>query len=254
MRVFDNFSTGSRANLAFAGKGRAWRCSASWRASRRCRRRYAVPPWCSTRPPALGAALGGGSTRRQLLQRDGGAASPGGRGEAEEEAARGVRLVLVRVRGAARPSQAGGPAQRRSPPTRPRRSPASSTPRCGPALRGGDGGPALLQRVRAAPGPQERVRGGDPEVHPLGPGGKPLRSTATAPRRATSPTSTMWSRPISSPRGRARAVAGKSYNVGCGSRTSLLEIVALLETMLGRPLARQHEPGGSATCPTPSPT
>jgi UDP-glucose 4-epimerase len=41
----------------------------------------------------------------------------------------------------------------------------------------------------------------------------------------------------------ARAVSGKSYHVGCGSRTSLLEIVALLETMLGRSLRRTHEPG-----------
>ena len=41
----------------------------------------------------------------------------------------------------------------------------------------------------------------------------------------------------------ARAVSGKSYNVGCGSRTSLLEIVAMLETMLGRSLGRMHEPG-----------
>jgi UDP-glucose 4-epimerase len=40
-----------------------------------------------------------------------------------------------------------------------------------------------------------------------------------------------------------RAVAGKSYNVGCGSRTSLLEIVAMIEVMLGRPLKRRHEPG-----------
>ena len=40
----------------------------------------------------------------------------------------------------------------------------------------------------------------------------------------------------------ARAVAGKSYNVGCGSRTSLLEIIAMLEVMLGRPLQRRHEP------------
>src|SRR4026209_540171 len=31
----------------------------------------------------------------------------------------------------------------------------------------------------------------------------------------------------------ARAVAGKSYNVGCGSRTSLLEIIASIEVMLG---------------------
>jgi UDP-glucose 4-epimerase len=40
----------------------------------------------------------------------------------------------------------------------------------------------------------------------------------------------------------ATAVAGKAYNVGCGSRTSLLEIIASLERMLGRPLQRKHSP------------
>jgi UDP-glucose 4-epimerase len=40
----------------------------------------------------------------------------------------------------------------------------------------------------------------------------------------------------------AAAVSGKSYNVGCGSRTSLLEIIARLETMLGHPLKRKHSP------------
>jgi nucleoside-diphosphate-sugar epimerase len=38
------------------------------------------------------------------------------------------------------------------------------------------------------------------------------------------------------------AVSGKVYNVGCGSRTSLLEIIASLERLLGRPLARTHQP------------
>src|SRR5262250_1372495 len=37
-------------------------------------------------------------------------------------------------------------------------------------------------------------------------------------------------------------VAGRSYNVGCGSRTSLLEIITKLERMLGRPLERAHSP------------
>src|SRR5262245_2419339 len=36
------------------------------------------------------------------------------------------------------------------------------------------------------------------------------------------------------------AVSGKAYNVGCGSRTSLLEIIAALEQHLGRPLPRTH--------------
>ena len=40
----------------------------------------------------------------------------------------------------------------------------------------------------------------------------------------------------------APAVSGKSYNVGCGSRTSLLEIIASLERLLGRPLQTKHLP------------
>ncbi len=40
----------------------------------------------------------------------------------------------------------------------------------------------------------------------------------------------------------ARQVAGKSYNVGCGSRTSLLEIAELLERWIGRRLRRKHSP------------
>jgi len=40
----------------------------------------------------------------------------------------------------------------------------------------------------------------------------------------------------------AASVSGKSYNVGCGSRTSLLEIIASLERLLGRPLAKRHLP------------
>jgi len=43
-------------------------------------------------------------------------------------------------------------------------------------------------------------------------------------------------------RAKAAAVSGKSYNVGCGYRTTLLEIIALLEQMLGRPLRRKHRP------------
>jgi UDP-glucose 4-epimerase len=38
----------------------------------------------------------------------------------------------------------------------------------------------------------------------------------------------------------AASVSGKSYNVGCGSRTSLLEIIASIERLLGRPLAKTH--------------
>jgi len=38
----------------------------------------------------------------------------------------------------------------------------------------------------------------------------------------------------------AAVVSGKSYNVGCGSRISLLEIIARLEALFGRPLQRKH--------------
>jgi nucleoside-diphosphate-sugar epimerase len=38
------------------------------------------------------------------------------------------------------------------------------------------------------------------------------------------------------------AVAGKTYNVGCGSRTSLLEIIGFLERWLQTPLRRKHSP------------
>jgi len=43
-------------------------------------------------------------------------------------------------------------------------------------------------------------------------------------------------------RAEGAAVSGKSYNVGCGCRTSLLEIIAALERMFGRPLERRHLP------------
>jgi nucleoside-diphosphate-sugar epimerase len=47
----------------------------------------------------------------------------------------------------------------------------------------------------------------------------------------------------------AAAVSGKCYNVGCGSRQSLLDMIALLERMLGRPLARRHQPRRAGDVP-----
>jgi UDP-N-acetylglucosamine/UDP-N-acetyl-alpha-D-glucosaminouronate 4-epimerase len=47
----------------------------------------------------------------------------------------------------------------------------------------------------------------------------------------------------------AAAVSGKSYNVGCGSRASLLDIIALLERMLGHPLERRHQPRRAGDVP-----
>jgi UDP-glucose 4-epimerase len=41
---------------------------------------------------------------------------------------------------------------------------------------------------------------------------------------------------------RAPDVGGEVFNVGCGERTSLLEIIARLEAMLGRAVPRRHTP------------
>ena len=43
--------------------------------------------------------------------------------------------------------------------------------------------------------------------------------------------------------------SGKSYNVGCGSRTSLLEIIGKLEQMLGRPFTLRHSPTRTGDVP-----
>ncbi len=42
---------------------------------------------------------------------------------------------------------------------------------------------------------------------------------------------------------RAPGAAGEVFNVGCGSRVSLLAIIASLERLVGRPLQRNHTPG-----------
>jgi nucleoside-diphosphate-sugar epimerase len=47
----------------------------------------------------------------------------------------------------------------------------------------------------------------------------------------------------------AAAVSGKSYNVGCGSRASLLDIIAHLERLLGRSLERRHVPRRAGDVP-----
>jgi UDP-glucose 4-epimerase len=49
--------------------------------------------------------------------------------------------------------------------------------------------------------------------------------------------------------GRAPGVAGEVFNVGCGSRESLLEIIARLETILGRRLERRHTPARAGDVP-----
>jgi UDP-glucose 4-epimerase len=48
---------------------------------------------------------------------------------------------------------------------------------------------------------------------------------------------------------RAPEAAGEVFNVGCGSRMSVLEIIGMLETMLGRTLARRHRPPRAGDVP-----
>ena len=43
--------------------------------------------------------------------------------------------------------------------------------------------------------------------------------------------------------------AGQAFNVGCGERVSLLDIIGRLETLLGRPVERQHTPSRAGDVP-----
>jgi UDP-glucose 4-epimerase len=49
--------------------------------------------------------------------------------------------------------------------------------------------------------------------------------------------------------GQAPDASGEAFNVGCGERTSLLEIITMLESFLGRSLERRHTPGRSGDVP-----
>ena len=42
--------------------------------------------------------------------------------------------------------------------------------------------------------------------------------------------------------GQARDVAGEAFNVGCGERTSLLDVIGMLERLLGLPIERRYSP------------
>jgi nucleoside-diphosphate-sugar epimerase len=48
---------------------------------------------------------------------------------------------------------------------------------------------------------------------------------------------------------RAPGAPGEVFNVGCGSRTNLLEIIGKLEAIVGRPLERRHMPSRAGDVP-----
>ena len=89
------------------------------------------------------------------------------------------------------------------------------------ALRPRDGGPALLQRLRAAPGSEVAVRGGHPELRHRRAAGRRRPSSATAPSRATSATSTTSSRPTCWPARAARRRARCSTSPAARRPTSI---------------------------------
>ena len=128
----------------------------------------------------------------------------------ERRAARRLRLLLVGLRREPDAAQARGPAHAADLALRGRQARRRGLlPQLLAGLRARDRRAALLQRLRAAPGPALAVRGGDPELHhrlPRRP--RRRRSTATASSRATSPTSTTSSRRTCSRRG-ATGVAGQ---------------------------------------------
>jgi UDP-glucose 4-epimerase len=49
--------------------------------------------------------------------------------------------------------------------------------------------------------------------------------------------------------GQAPDASGEAFNVGCGERTSLLDVIAMLEAIVGRTLERRHTPGRGGDVP-----
>ena len=49
--------------------------------------------------------------------------------------------------------------------------------------------------------------------------------------------------------GEAPDASGEVFNIGCGERTSLLEVIGMLESIVGRPLVRNHSPSRGGDVP-----
>ena len=165
----------SRTTASRTRRPRAWTTCCTRRPSRRCRARW--PSRC----------LSPGQRRRHA-QRAGGRA---GRGRARLVFA-GSSSVYGNIADAA---EARGHAARPADAVRaPEAHGRAVRKAVHVALRPGDGDDAILQRVRAAAGPLVAVLGRDFAVHPDAAGWTaPRPSTATASRRATSPTwPTSW--------------------------------------------------------------
>ena len=126
--------------------------------------------------------------------------------------------------------------------SRPTASPSwrpSTCATCTRELRRAGGVAAVLHRVR----PAAAARHGVSPVHPRRPRpGSRSRSTATASRRATSPSWPTSSRPTW--RRATAARPGPSITSAAGSRVSVNQVLDLIGRLTGRPL--EYPPGGDA--------
>ena len=226
VRILDNFATGREENIAELvekqegrarprrhhrrrGGARA-RSTASTtcctrRRSRRCRARSRIRSAATTSTCTAPCTL---------LD----ARAQGGR------QARGVRRVVVGVRredagrAEGRDHDAGAAVALRGGQARLRVLPAGVLS----LVRARDGGAALLQHLRAAPGSEVAVRGGDPELRDRGAAGAARRpSSATARPRATSASSRTPSRRTCSPAPRRARRARCSTSPAASRRRSI---------------------------------
>ena len=258
VRIIDNFSTGKRANVAdFADQDRAhrrrhprracararrWKGSRSCstrRRSRRCRSRWPSrsrttpstrPARCASCDAPAAPACAASSTRRRRPR-----TATTGAAQGRDDGAR-ADLAVRRRKLAGRGPTAG---------LRPR-------------LRPRDRLPALLQRVRAAPGSALRYAAVIPKFITAALAGRSRASSATARSHATSATSTTSSRRTWRRFGAGAAVSGGVFNIGCGQATDLEQVVALIGDIVAdgtdRRIHAKFEPDAPATSSTRGPT
>jgi UDP-glucose 4-epimerase len=253
VRVFDNFSTGRRANLAFAGKG-----------ARLEVQRGDLASLAAVRKAVAGAAVVFHQAAMRSVPRS--VADPLGANASNVTGT--LHLLVAAAKQQKRPrvvyaSSSSVYGERAELPKREDQPSAPISPYAASKV-AGELYAAVWSRLFGVEtvglryfnvfGPRQDPKSEYAAVIPKfilwGQGGKPLQihGDGTQTRDFTY-IDNVVSANLLAARADARAVAGKSYNVGCGSRTSLLEIVAMLETMLGRPLTRRHQPGRAGDVP-----
>ena len=230
VKVLDNFSTGSRRNLApFEGaleliEGDLRSYERVSHAVRDCEVVFhegalpSVPR--SVQDPITSNEVNVDGTLNVLLA-----------GARRRGTTRGVRVVVVDLRRPSGSARASRPcARRRSRPTRSRSWPPRVLWRRSKRLRPRDGRAALLQRLRTAPGPDLALRGGDPAVHHRrargGAAAHDLRRRRAVARLHATSTNVVEANLLAAD---LAAVAGGVLNVATGESHSLNEMVATLE-------------------------